>query len=119
MKSKFDTTGEAPPVVQNILQTTDRQNCNSKFSKVKKNTKEYVILAALASGRSLNRFEAIQLHDTCLNSTVATLQSKGISIFREFEKVRCVNKTKTVDVMRYRLLPTEIEKAQKLLAVMS
>jgi hypothetical protein len=92
-------------------------NCN-KNPVIRKDTKEYEILHALVSGKSLNRFQAARDHfDSCLNSTVSTLQSKGISIHRQFEKVPCVNSTKTVDVCRYSLLPSEIEKAEQLLGV--
>ena len=89
----------------------------SKKPAIREGTKEHVILSALVAGQSLNRFEAARLHDTCLNSTISKLQGKGISIHREFEKVRCVNGTKTTDVMRYKLLPHEIEKAERLLGV--
>jgi len=98
------------------LSNNTGSNC-SKKPVIRIGTKEHVILSALVAGQSLNRFEAARLHDTCLNSTISSLQGKGISIHREFEKVRCVNGTKTTDVMRYRLLPSEIEKAEMFLGV--
>lgn len=53
-------------------------------------TKNERVFKALMSGRSFNRFEAARvLHDTCLHSSVATLQQKHrISISRKYEKVR-------------------------------
>lgn len=89
-------------------------NCTKK---VRPDTKEHKILSALAAGRSLNRFEAIRLNDTTLNSTISTLQSKGLFIDRKPEKVPCVNGTKTVMVCRYSLPETEIPKARQLLGL--
>lgn len=46
------------------------------------------VLAALAEGRSFNRFEAERaLFDHCLHSTVATIQAKGIAVARRDEIV--------------------------------
>lgn len=36
---------------------------------------------------SLNTFEAIQLGDTCLHSTISTLRAKGYPILDEWEEV--------------------------------
>jgi len=92
---------------------------NTKEPRVKAGTKEHVILSALVDGRSLTRFDAIPLHDTCLNSTISTLQSKGIRIHRVFEKVPCVHGTKKTDVCRYSLTPDQVPIAMELLGVMS
>lgn len=47
------------------------------------------VLTAFLEGKSFNRFEAErQLNDHCLHSTVSTIQSFGITIFRETETVR-------------------------------
>ena len=92
-------------------------NCN-KNPVIRQGTKEYEILNALVSGKSLNRFQAARDHfDSCLNSTISTLQSKGISIHRQFEKVSCVNGAKKADVCRYWLEPDQIEVANKLLGL--
>jgi len=90
-------------------------NCNTK---VRKGTKEYSVLSALVEGRSFNRFEAArELSDWCLHSTVSTLQGKGILIHREFEKVPCLGGDKTTDVMRYRLLPDQLNIGRALLGL--
>ncbi len=99
------------------LSESNADKSNKKIRRVKPGTKEHVILSAFVSGKSLNRFEAIKLHDTALNSTVSTLQGKGIQIHRERETVPCVNGTKHVDVCRYRILPDEMVKARQLLVV--
>jgi hypothetical protein len=84
---------------------------------IRPGTKEFMILNVLAADRSLNRFEAARLHDTCLNSTISTLQSKGLCIHREWEKVPCVNGTKVVTVCRYSLPADELPKARRLLGL--
>ena len=111
------------PVASGKSKTTGFQkitesNNSTNTLKVKPGTKEYAVLSALITGRSFNRFDAErELHDHCLHSTVSTLQGKGIFIYRENEKVPCLGGLKLVDVKRYRLLPNEIEKAQRLLGV--
>lgn len=46
------------------------------------------VLAHLAAGHTLNRFEAArELRDWCLPSTVARLQQRGLLIFRQDETV--------------------------------
>ena len=46
------------------------------------------VLKAFLDGKSFNRFEAErQLNDHCLHTTVSTLQSFGVTIFREYETV--------------------------------
>src|SRR3990172_3504088 len=95
-KAPAGQTAEA----QNTLASTTDCQINIKVPRVKPGTKEHVILSVLANGRSLNRFEAIHLNDTALNSTIATLQGKGLQIHRERETVPCVNGSKSVDVCR-------------------
>jgi hypothetical protein len=86
--------------------------------KMKPDTKEYNILKVLADGRSLNRFEAIRLHDTALNSTISTLQQKtGLYIDRKTERVPCVHGTKMATVCRYWLPESELPKARRLLGL--
>ena len=88
-------------------------------SKIRKGSKIYSVLEALANGQTLNRFEAERcLHDHCLNSTISEIQNRlGVFIHRKSEKVPCLGGTKRVKVNRYRLFPDQVEKAQKLLGV--
>jgi hypothetical protein len=66
---------------------TERSGLNTP-----KKTKLATILILLVSGRSLNKFEAENHHDHCLNTTVSTLQNgHGIVIDRERETVPCLN----------------------------
>ena len=96
---------------------TDSNIKHSTKQKVKEGTKEHVILSVLVDGQSLTRFDAIPLHDTCLNSTISTLQSKGLRIHRVSVKVPCVNNTKKIDVMRYSLTADQLPKARELLGM--
>lgn len=50
-------------------------------------TKESMILTIMCEGRSLNRFEAARLGDTCLHSTISTLRNKGYLFHDEWEWV--------------------------------
>jgi len=106
---------DTPRAYKNTLYRSDDRHYNHKAPKVKPGTKEFVILSVLAAGRSLNRFEAIRLHDTALNSTISTLQGKGLTIDRKFEKVSCMDNTKKVDVCRYSLPHDQFGKAQQLM----
>ena len=74
------------------------------------------ILAPLLTGASLNRFEAEELGDHCLNSTIASLANKhDLMISRQTEKVP--NRWgKPCTVIRYSVPPTEVEPASKVLA---
>lgn len=75
------------------------------------------ILAALVRGEKLHRFDAFKYHDTCLNSTVSTLQNnhgipisrKGITVIRHGNKVA---------VKLYWLPPTSLGRANEVLARM-
>lgn len=73
------------------------------------------VLAAMAEGRSYNRFEAERvLSDHCLHSTVSTIQGKGIRVERRDEVVPGYQGIPT-HVCRYWLGPSEREKAAALL----
>lgn len=52
---------------------------------------------------SLNTFEAIQLGDTCLNTTVSILKARGINVISEWENIpnRFGGSTR---VKRYRII---------------
>lgn len=85
----------------------------------KASTKISTILRALLSGQSLNRFEAENLHDHCLHSTVSTLQNDfGIKIDRITEVVPCLRGRKRTPCRRYWLLrtPENLDAARALLA---
>jgi hypothetical protein len=73
------------------------------------------VLAALASGQSFNRFEAERtLHDHCLPSTIAKLQSRGVTIQRHTERVPGYQGIPT-DCARYWLDAAGMEAARRLL----
>lgn len=75
------------------------------------------VLAALAEGRSFNRFEAERvLHDHCLHSTVSTIQTKGIMVDRRDEVVPSFQGTQT-HVCRYWLTEENRERACSLLGM--
>lgn len=77
----------------------DQENAPSK-AKSKQDTKEFIILAIMRAGRSLNRFEAERLGDHCLHSTIATLRGKGYLFHDEWEWVK-TRFNKEVHVKRY------------------
>lgn len=64
--------------------------------------------------RSLNRFQAERIGDHCINSTVAKLEQKGITILREPENVPGFAGT-VAHVMRYSIAPTSRDRALALL----
>ena len=112
LKNPTDSSESLAAGFQNKLSV----NNSTKKHKVKPGTKAFGVLFALVQGYSFNRFQAErELNDHCLPSTVSALQGKGISIHREMEKVSCLGGTATTEVARYRLLPSEIAKAKKLL----
>ena len=77
------------------------------------------VLEYLLKDGSLNRFEAEQLGDHCLNSTISTLaNSHGLTIKRTQEKVP-TNWGCNCDVTRYELPPSEKLKAVAVLRMLS
>lgn len=75
------------------------------------------VLAAMAEGRSFNRFEAERvLNDHCLHSTVSTIQAKGVQIERRDEVVPGYQAIPT-HVCRYWLAEENRERARRLLGV--
>jgi hypothetical protein len=85
----------------------------------KRKTKLASILEHFANGGSLNRFEAERLGDHCLNSTVSVLANDyGLAFFRLTETVP--NRFGgTTPVTRYRLMPSDLDRAQQLLEALS
>ncbi|MCR9279056.1 MAG: helix-turn-helix domain-containing protein [Pseudomonadaceae bacterium] len=69
----------------------------------RKNTKALRILEALEAG-SLNRFEAEDLGDHALNSTIATLRAKGYEIQGIWEVVP-TRFAAPARVLRYQIVP--------------
>lgn len=85
------------------------------LSTIRPDTKLAAVLAELARGRSLNRFEAYRdLHDSVLNSTVCEIERHGIIVARHEEMVPGFRGSK-VRCARYWLEPAEREKAAALL----
>ena len=76
-------------------QNISRQNHTTKQSRV---------LFALGLSQGLNRFQAENIGDHCLNSTISTLRKKGYSIISRPEKVPSRFTDKGVTVSRYWLL---------------
>lgn len=66
-------------------------------------TKENTVLGLLRTGCSLNRFEAEELGDHCLNSTISCLRAKGHLFSDEWEIVPTRFGT-DVRVKRYRYI---------------
>jgi hypothetical protein len=65
-----------------------------------KGNKELTILSAMRAGQTLNRFDAEQLGDHVLPSTIACLRAKGHLILATWEKVP-TRFGRLVRVMRY------------------
>ena len=73
------------------------------------------VLAAMAHGKSFNRFDAErELSDHCLHTTASVLQGKGVTINRRDEVVPGYRGIAT-HVKRYWLAPESIERARELL----
>lgn len=73
------------------------------------------VLRAFHEGETLNRFEAERaLHDHCLHSTVSTIQAKGVTIFRKFERVPGYMGIPT-ECCRYWIAPESRQRASELL----
>lgn len=73
------------------------------------------VLAAMAHGKTFNRFEAErELSDHCLHSTASVLQGKGVTIHRRDEIVPGYRGIAT-HVKRYWLAPESLERARELL----
>jgi len=73
------------------------------------------VLQAFLAGGSFNRFEsARQLHDHCLHSTVARIQSMGVTILHEEGSVPGFEGAPT-KVCRYSLAPQSVQRALELI----
>jgi len=77
------------------------------------------ILKVMVDGGSLNRFEAEQIGDHCLNSTISTLSnSYELTFIRSWERVPNRWGSKT-SVIRYSLRRSEVEKARVVMAILT
>lgn len=98
---------------------TDKDMTEGSGKHTPQKTKKATILKLLASGKSLNRFEAEYHHDHCLNSTISDLQNNhGIEFHRDRESVPCLGGMATTSVNRYWLStkPDNIKRTHDLLA---
>jgi hypothetical protein len=83
-------------------------------SSSKKITKIERVLQAFANGKSLHRFEAFHLRDTCLHSTVSTLQQKYGMAFTK-RRIIVTRQNDDVSVMEYLLCPSSYDAAIRVL----
>lgn len=82
---------------------------------IRKDTKIASVLAELARGNRLTRFDAERLcYDHVLNSTISEIEKRGITVSRE-EVTVPGHRGSTVRCSRYWLDPAETEKAAVLL----
>lgn len=103
--------GKSQPFAEGPAETT-QANDNSGAGKVGKLPR---MLCVFASGMSLNTFQAKEMGDTCLHTTVSDLQARyGVHFERESEKIS--NRFGTTSrVMRYWLAGEQLEKAQAII----
>jgi hypothetical protein len=74
-------------------------------------TKVLRVLAIFAAGHSLNRFDAEQIGDHCLHSTISSISRRyGLEFIKQWEKVPGYSGGLT-RVIRYRLAPAELARA--------
>lgn len=78
------STKRSRPKAAKTISIGNQQTNNTT---TRRTTKWRRILAELADGRSLNRFEAERIGDHCLHSTVSKIERHGIKVSRRIEKV--------------------------------
>lgn len=76
------------------------------------------VLAILISGRTLNRFEAEREGEHCLHTTISALANKYDLLFVRTPETVPSNWGASCRVVRYRLAPSHIDRAEKLLALL-
>lgn len=102
----------------NVIGMTSESLADEAQAVDRGDTKIARILEHLATGGSLNRFDAERLGDHCLNSTIAVLSGTyALNFIRQREKVPNRFGSAT-PVIRYRLSEKEQARARKLLAVL-
>jgi hypothetical protein len=77
------------------------------------------VLAILISGRSMNRFEAEREGEHCLHTTISALANKHDLLFVRTPETVPTNWGASCRVIRYRLAPSHIDRAEKLLVLLA
>lgn len=77
------------------------------------------VLAILISGRTMNRFEAEREGEHCLHTTISALANKHGLLFVRTPETVPTNWGASCRVIRYRLAPSHIDRAEKLLALLT
>jgi hypothetical protein len=77
------------------------------------------VLTILISGRTLNRFEAEREGEHCLHTTISALANKHGLLFVRTPETVPTNWGASCRVIRYRLAPSHIDRAEKLLALLA
>ena len=99
------------------LGSNDGLEGKAKQVAIKPQTKIERILQAFTTGRSLHRFQAFALRDTCLHSTVSALE-KGHNLLFKRRTVIIDRQGDLVRVTEYWLHPDSLDKAVKVLDAM-
>lgn len=89
----------------------------AQTSRIRRDTKLGRILSALATGRSLNRFDAERLGDHCLNTTISKIERHGLLVSRREEVVPGYGGHRA-RVMRYWLSDDHRKQAAALLGLL-
>ncbi len=114
-KSKLPPIEGSPGKSQPFAEGTSenrhiKDNSTGKVGKLKR------MLSVFASGMRLNTFQAKELGDTCLHTTVSDLQARhNITFARQWEKIRNRFGTET-RVLRYWLEGVNLERAQAIIS---
>lgn len=82
---------KAPAGAEANQEITSGETSSSNLPKPKKFGKHYRMLSLFAEGVRLNRFEAASYGDSCLNSTIPSLQSR-YGLYFSRERVRVPNR---------------------------
>lgn len=96
---------------------SDAQNAPTSRSSIRRGTKLARVLSAFAQGRRLNRFDAEQLGDHVLNTTVSMLEKRGVRISRKLIEIE--GRFGSFHCCEYWIDDTDIAVARSLLPVES
>jgi hypothetical protein len=113
---KNPPTASGADTAGGLLNNSQLDTATAKASRqLREHTKIFSVLAELARGTRMTRFDAERLcHDHVLPSTIAEIQKRGIDVSREDVVVPGHRGTPT-HCAEYWLTPEEIEKAAVLL----